>query len=192
MKGARPSPWRAVGAALLLAAACPSKDGATPPEAADPFFQKLKAAPSAPRPLDHDALAQAAQGATQPKELVVPSDAAATLDSLSVRVTELELSQRVQGKRLALSTADTFLRVTVGARGAGVLDPAGATLRRQASSYSVARDVMRLAEAPLTIQALDGGQSSLRLFFELPMADVAPGLELLLPSERGELKLRVQ
>lgn len=192
MKQLRPSRWLLPGAALVVAMACPSKDQPPPVDAADPFLKKLQAAPAPPRPLDQDALAQAAQGKTPPTTLTPPSDAGAQVGPVAARIIGLELSQHVQGRRMALSTADAFLRVTLDARGPGSVDAAAATLRRGASVFPVARDVMRLVGSPVTVVALDGGTNELRLYFELPAAEVTAGLELALPAESGELQLRVQ
>lgn len=188
MTAGRPSPVLLGCAALALLFACPRGDAPAPDEA---FLRKLQAAPATPRPVDNDALAQAAQGTTKPTTLAV-LDGGAAVGSVSARATALTLTQQVQGRRMALSTADTFLRVALELTGPGTVDTSRAALRRGQASFGIARDVMRLVGTPVTAAALDGGTAELLLYFELPAADVGPGLELVLPTEAGELQLRLQ
>ncbi len=175
----------------------------------DPLIKKLKAeqqrleregpprAPPAPRNREPepDPLAEAAARGDAPTPLTVPAAPPVAAGGATLSVKAAETSHTVKGAKMALSSADLFVRVTLTATAARpeTLDLASATLALGEERFGIARDAQKLGQgSPLLARLEPGVSQSLVLYFEAPPAAVKKGLKLILSSGGSAVELPLQ
>jgi hypothetical protein len=187
------------GLALLLAG-CPKEKEETPNQD-DRLLKKLQAEKdrlanggSAARPAlpvdseQPNPLAQRAAMPDKPKTLSLPGDPSFAAGKAALRISGVETSHNVAGDKLSLTTDDYFFKVTLTAQvpGGGPVDLSAAKLVAGGQDYPIARDAQRLAGThELTRTLTDDEKLDVVLFFEAPMAAVAPGLKLVVAGGDG-------
>lgn len=191
----RAAPFAALALAL---AGCP-KDEAPPAD--DRLLQKLQAekdrveksgqparppvAPVAPEP---NPLAARAAMPDAPKVLPVVGAPDFSCGKAACRVSSVETSHNVAGEKMSLTSDDYFFKVVVTAQVAagGPVDLSQAKLVSGATEVAIARDAQRLAGTHELSRTLKPGEKAeLTLYFEAPMAIVAPGLKLIVAGGDG-------
>jgi hypothetical protein len=186
-------------AALLALSlwACPKEEAPT-----DRTIERLKAeqerlrregAP-ARRAAEPDPLAEVVAADSRPENLGIPAGVEADLGDLALALREVQIAQTV-GARVRLSTTEQFVRVTLDAtaRKALDLDVSSAEVIQGEKRYPLARDAQRAAGgSPLARVFQAGDKSELVLFFEVPRAELKPGLKLLITSGTSRVELPLQ
>ncbi len=126
------------------------------------------------------------------RSLPLASQKAVRVESLVLQPLTLESMHSLKGSgKVGLTTAELFVRVTLGARNVGE-QPLSVTLSgakledAQGQHYPIPRDAQTVGGTRVLDHTWDKEQSeSLTLVFEVPPAAVAPGLALLIPTRGG-------
>ena len=188
----------------LLLTGCPKNDDAPPEfDPNDRTLQKLKAeqerlakagAPKLKEP-EEDPLAAIAAAPSKPETLGIPRGVSADLGPVALNLVEVQQSQNVGGDKVALATADRFIKVTLEATTSRAieLDLSGATLVNGEQSVGIARDVQRVAKgSPLITKFRPGGTAEVVLYFEAPKEMISKGLKIILTAPESRVELPLQ
>jgi hypothetical protein len=152
-----------------------------------------KAAPRvAPEP---NPLAEIA-AANRPPVPIKALESTGVFGDVSITVNAAELSQTVQGDKVALSTEDRFLRVafTAVAQTETTLDLSTVKLVNGEQEAHIARDVQRVGKgsplSPITLEAKK--PQELVIYFEGPASLLKGGLSVVFSSQTANLSLQLQ
>ncbi|MGV3619212.1 MAG: hypothetical protein ACO1OB_00265 [Archangium sp.] len=189
----------------LLFTACPKDEPQEPTFSPDDrLLQKLKAEQEritnekkkrAAEEAEPDPLAKVVTANSKPDFLGIPSGVAADLGDVAFALIEVQRSQTVTGRKVSLSTADRFLRVTLEANAEKdtLLDLSAAQLVNGDKTAGIARDVQRLGNgSPLSLQLRTHALTQVVLFFEAPDEMIGKGLKLVLATDTSRVELPLQ
>ncbi len=181
---------------VVVLTACPAQRQSAVDED-DPLLRKLQAEKvRLARPLkmpEADALAQAAVQPDPPTSMNVPHGSMHFGDALFT-LKSLERSHTIKGDSVALSTVDSFLKVTLTGE-ASVSHPfdlTGTTLVFAGNTYTVDRAAQRVGHGTPLTPTLGISPQDLVLFFEVPATSLAPGLKLIMQSADTTAELALQ
>lgn len=188
--------------AALALCACPDKKPTV--DENDPLIQKLKAeqdrlskggqpgGPGMRSKDDPNPLAEVAQQPPDTPVTVKTKTDSVTVGGLTVTPNRIETAQAVSTAKVKLSTADRFVRlvITVQTSKELTLELSKATLVKGSDVFELARDVQRVGQgSPLAPTIGPSVAQDLVLYFEVPPAQIVPGLTLSLPVGAETLSL---
>ena len=173
--------------------ACPPRSAEPLVDERDPLIQKLKAererlekARQSTNPL-----ADAIEHEAPPEQLKPLSGASLNAQGASFTVRSLEATQAVRAPKMALHTAERFLKVTLSVISATALrlDLSTTKLSTATREFPLARDAQRLSEHASELSLDANSARDVVLYFELPADALGPGLKLILPVGQSTLEL---
>ncbi|PZR11383.1 MAG: hypothetical protein DI536_17285 [Archangium gephyra] len=189
----------------LLFAACPRDEPQEPTFSPDDrLLQKLKTEQErlareqkkkVEAEAEPDPLTKVVTGTSAPDFLGIPRGVAADLGDVAFELVEVQRSQTVSGKKVSLSTADRFLRVSLDANAEKdtQLDLTAAQLVNGDKTAGIARDVQRLGKgSPLSLELKTHALTRVVLFFEAPDEMIGKGLKLVLTTDTSRVELPLQ